>query len=264
MRRLTISSIFALCLLLTLAKREAFAQIYKLELTDPTKTACTGETFQVNLLINTAGAQTINGDALLSFDPALVKVESAQTGNFFTYFSSTSLSGVNNQYLVSSWEESIAHTKSSTTDTLFATLMLRAESGGNANLSFLCTTGSEADSNINRASDSEDIIDCNSVVPLAFPLCSGTQLPVEPASTATPIPTPTTAAQTGLPTSTPTPTLTPIPTSTPIPIPTSTPRPTSTPVPTLAQAPRAGSTEVTIGAIGIGAVLTVVGILFIL
>ena len=239
-----IPSICIFVLLLVASVSAAYAQTYKLELVNPSQTISAGNNFQVKILINTGGIQTINGDTLVVFEPLKVTMNSAQTGNFFTYFSGNNLGGVNNKYLVSSWEESISRPKSSNADTLFATLDLNAKAQGSTTLSFECKDGNEADTNINQASDSKDIVKCSDLKTLTVNIGAG-------APTGTPSPT----LKPG-PTSTPSATLTPRPTSTPI--------PTNTPRPTVAELPRSGTTEITIVALGIGALLTVFGILIIL
>lgn len=242
----------------TAGASSAYAQYFKFQPANPSQAIKVGDNVDIKVMINTNGQQTINGDALINFDPAKVAIDPAlvKTGNFFTYFSANTLGGTNNKLLISSWEESVARPKSSTTDTLFATMTIKAAAAGTATLSFDCTAGNEADSNINRASDSVDIINCSSLQPLTLNIGSA-------GPTSTPAPTATPG-----PTSVPTITLTPAPTSTPsataTPRPTSTPVPTNTPRPTVAELPRAGTVETTIMGLGLGALLTVVGILFIL
>jgi len=223
------------------------AQTFTFQLTDPSKTTISqGSNFGVNVMINTAGQQTISGDALITFDSTKVNIDSAKAGGFYNTdnFSGTILGGSTSKFLVSAWEESIAHQKSSNSDVLFATLNMTAKSQGSATLSFDCTAGNTADSNITKASDQTDILNCSSLK--TFSLTIG-----PPGPTSTPSATPTRG-----PTATPNPTSTPRPTSTPI--------PTNTPRPTISQLPRSGSAEVTVVALGIGSLLTVLGILIIL
>ena len=230
-------------------------------LADPGTTVNVGDTFQVNILINTQGIDTINGDALFTFEPANIRVDSAASGNFFTYFASSSLDGYNDKYLVSSWEESVAHAKKTSSDTLFATLTLSALKEGTTSLSFDCTTGSEADTNVNRASDSQDIISCP-LTPLSILIGAETTSPT-PGLGTTVAPT---QPGSSLPTSTPKPTATRTPT------PTRKPTATKAPVPTksgngggsITELPRAGVFGPTIFLAGLGTLLTVVGVLIIL
>jgi hypothetical protein len=279
MKHLTRILVFIFCMLAFLRVADAaYAQSFKFQLSNVTQTIQVGSQFQVRVMIETGNQQTINGDALINFDPNKVSIDNATSGNFFTYFSAVPISGTSNQYLVSSWEESVAHAKSTAADTLFATLTLTAKQAGSTALSFECTSGSEADSNINRSSDSQDILsNCGALVPLSLTIGSGggggsttpssTPVPTGSGSgtgttspSATPIPTAIVSSPT--PTVIPTATLTPIPTNTPAP--TATTAPSATPRPSVAVLPRAGTTEITTMAIGVGLLLTVAGALFIL
>lgn len=223
------------------------AQTFKFELVNPETPINAGTDFQVKILINTAGIDTISGDALVVFDESKVSVNSAVTGDFFTYFSSNPLGGHSDKYLVSSWEESVAHAKSSSSDTLFATMTLSPKASGTTSLSFECATANEADTNINQASDSGDIVKCP-LDPLSITIGAGSTTPV-PTSAVTP---------TSVPTLIPTPTVV-QPTKVPIP---------ATVVPTSIQQrygdTTPGTTEVTIAALGLGTLLTFIGVLFIL
>ena len=223
-----------------------YAQSLKFELANPEAQISSGDSFQVNIMINSAGIDIISSDALIKFDAVRLSVDSAQSGNFFTYFSANPLGGTNNKFLASSWEESVAHAKSSNKDTLLAVLNLEAKSGGAATLAFDCVDGTEADSNINRASDSQDIIKCSEVKSLTLNIGGA-------GPTSTPSPT-------LVPSSTPTPTLTPTPTSTKTP----TPVPTKTVIPTKRELKRAGVIDFPLKTIGIGILLTLTGVLVIL
>ncbi len=117
-------------------------------------------------MVNTTGKQIINIDGIIVYDPAKVTINSAQTGHFLAYFYASPLGSSTNKHILSNWEENISNPKLSTTDTLWATLNITFKEKGETSLSFDCTQGSEADSNINRASDSLDIIKCDSLVPL--------------------------------------------------------------------------------------------------
>lgn len=228
------------------------AQYYKLELADPAKGVTCGQNFQLKLFINTNNEKTIAGDALIKYDNLKLNVDLSKTtnGNFFTYFSSNPLGGVSDKLLVSAWEESVAHEKSAASDTLFATLGFAPKASGSATFAFDCAGTTGADSNINKSSDFSDIIVCASNKPLTVTI-GGTSCVPSPTSTVGP-------------TSTPSATLRPSPTSTPSATPTkkptSTPIPSKIPVPTIIQA---GTTGVTLVALGLGVILTIIGILFI-
>ena len=241
-----------------------YAQYFKLELENPGQQIKVNDVFNVNLSINTEGVEAINGDALLLFDPAKISILNGQSQNFFTFAFSTMISGVNNKYLASSWDESVAHEKSSSVDTPFYTLSVKAVGNGQTEISFECATGSEADSNINRSSDATDVISCP-LTPLSLSIgeTTGPTTPPQPTATSGPAnPTPTTGDQQPSATNTPVPTRTPVPTAIPTntPIPTTVRQVTTTP----AELPRAGIISDTLGVLGVGTFLTVLGLLFML
>lgn len=252
-RFLTISFVLLLLFFVSSQVNSAvYAQTYKFELENPSQQICINNNFKVKVLINTNNVETNNGDALITFDPAKVTINSASTGNFYTYFSDSGLlGGYTNKYLIDSWEESIAHSKKSATDTLFATLNLTAKAEGSAAMSFDCSPNTGSDSNINRASDSIDILNCTALTSLSVAIssCGATTPTVAP----TVIPTVTTTPPT--PTSVP---------ATPTIKPTTPPPPTNTPKPVVTALPRAGTAELTVAFLGMGAILTIVGLLFIL
>jgi hypothetical protein len=236
-----------------------YAQVFKFELQNPGSVTLNTST-QVNILINTAGQQAINGDALFTFDPNTASIDSAKTGNFFSYFSATPLGGSTTKYLISSWEESVAHAKSTTTDAVFAQVFVTLKQSC-ATLTFECTNGTESDSNINRASDSKDIIVCP-LTPLTICASASSSPTVSPTggtSTGTPVPTDTPAASAA--TNTPVPTYTPVPTNTPMA--TATPVPSNTPRPTISELPRSGTTEITFLGIGVGALFLIAGFMLV-
>lgn len=139
---------------------------FKLELENPSAQIKAGDTFNVKILINTAGIETINADAVLKYSNSKLAVNSVQKGNFNTYFYSQAAYQFNNpqqdekKYIISGWEERVADAKKTTTDVLFATVSLTAKVEGVASLDFDCIPNSESDSNINRSLDSKDIINC--------------------------------------------------------------------------------------------------------
>lgn len=223
-----------------------YAQSFKFQLATPaTPAASVGSNFDVKVLINTAGKQTLGADAIVVFDSAKVGVNSAQKGTFYEVFQDHSIGGTANKYLLSAWQTTELNPVSTSTDTILATLTLNAKTTGTATLSFDCTTGS-TDSNI-WDTNQVDILKCTDSQPITIAI--GGPGPISTPSA----------------TSTPGPTSPPLPTSTPVPPrPTSTPVPTNTPRPTIAELPKTGAAEVTFAALGMGLVLTVIGILVIL
>jgi len=217
-----------------------YAQSFKFQLATPaTPAASVGSNFDVKVLINTAGKQSLGADAIVVFDSSKLDIKSVQKGTFYEVFQDHAIGGTTNKYLLSAWQSTELNPVSTATDTLLGTLTFNAKAAGSANLSFDCTSGS-TDSNI-WDTNQADIIKCSDTLPLALNIGAA----ATPTATLTPGPTATPAA-----------TATPRPTSTPV--------PTNTPRPTIAELPRTGVAEMTIGALGLGALLTIVGILVIL
>jgi len=235
------------------------AQTLKMALSDTSQVITIGSNVTVDLLINTNSVPVINADALISFDPARITITSAQVSNpiFFTYAPSPVgrlLGGSTSKYLISGWEQSQAYAKTTTTDTKWASFTFQPISAGTATLTFDCTAGTGADSNINRGSDSADVINCSALTSLAVTVSAATPTPTS-TTTVTSTPEPTSSATS--PTTTPTP----VPTSTPTTAPTTVP---PTPKPTKMILKEAGVIENTLGILGLGAVLTIAGLLIIL
>lgn len=245
---LTILIVFIL-FISSVSVRAVYAQSFKFQPANiASPAASVGGTFDVKILVNTAGKQSLGGDAIVVFDSSKVSVKSAVTGNFYNVFEPHSIGGTTNKYLLSAWQYDALSPTSTTTDALFGTVTLNALAAGNATLSFDCTSGS-VDSNIWDTTQT-DMIKCADMQPLTVNI-GGPGPTSTPSATATPVPT-----------SVPVATATPVPTSTPVP--TTTPVPTNTPRPTISILPRTGTVEVTVGALGLGVVLTVVGLLVIL
>lgn len=221
----------------------AYAQVFKFSLANPaTPAAQTGNNFDVKILINTNGQKTLGGDAIVVYDPNFLTINPpAVKGTFFDVFQDHTIGGTTNKYLLSAWQTTDVNPVSTANDSLFGTVTFNAKSSGNTTLSFDCTTGT-TDSNI-WDTNQNDIINCANMQPLALNI-GGPGPTSTPAATMTPAPTST-------------------PSATPI-VPTSTTAPTNTPRPTISILPRTGSTEVTFAALGLGAILTLVGILVIL
>lgn len=232
-----------------------FAQSFKFQQANSASPAAqVGGVFDIKILVNTTGKQSLGGDAIVVFDSAKVSVKSAVTGNFYNVFEPHAIGGSSNKYLLSAWQYDALNPTSTTSDALFGTVTFNALAAGNATLTFDCTSGS-IDSNIWDTTQT-DMIKCSDLAPLTVNIGGGSGGP-------TSTPTPSGAVtSTPVPTSIPVATATPRPTSTPVP--TSTPIPTNTPRPTISILPRTGTVEVTIGALAFGVVLTVVGLLVIL
>ena len=79
----------------TVTASEVNAQTFKFQLSNPSQSINVGDNFDVKVMINTASEQTINGDALITFEPAKINVDKSKLSElvkqpnppFFTYFS---------------------------------------------------------------------------------------------------------------------------------------------------------------------------------
>ncbi|OGG05499.1 hypothetical protein A3D05_01570 [Candidatus Gottesmanbacteria bacterium RIFCSPHIGHO2_02_FULL_40_24] len=280
MRKIYTGIIFSFLIFLfsAVSAGSVYAQYFNLELENPGQSINVNDIFNVKIMINTQGVEAINGDALLQFDSGKISILSAQSENFFTFAFSTFISGSNNKYLASSWEESIAHAKSSSSETPFYTLSVKAVGSGQTQLTFICQSGSEADTNINRSADSADVVNCP-LQPLNLNIGSTsgngptiTPPDTNPTDSGYLSPTPDYGQY-------PTPTFTPSPTPEPTETPTPTPEPpTETPTPTdlsdlsadeestisAEDLPRAGVFGLTLGVLSLGTILTAIGVLFML
>jgi len=120
-----------------------------------TTTVTVGETFDVDVLVDTGGQAVDGVDAIISYDQDLLEAVSVTAGSFlFTTTNSLATAGKIKIY-------GVAESGSPKTGTgTLATITLRAKSAGEATLTFDCQSGVTTDSNINKGS--EDIIVCTS------------------------------------------------------------------------------------------------------
>ncbi len=120
-----------------------------------TTTVTVGETFDVDVLVDTGGQAVDGVDAIISYDQDLLEAVSVTAGSFLsTTTNSLATAGKIKIY-------GVAESGSPKTGTgTLATITLRAKSAGEATLTFDCQSGVTTDSNINKGS--EDIIVCTS------------------------------------------------------------------------------------------------------
>lgn len=189
---------------------------------DPvTFTASPSSTFTVKVRVDTTGVATTNSEALISFDSNLLEVTNVAPGDFYPEHFKT----------IGTGSVRLGGTVTSPTDTrtgtgIISTMTLRAKTTGTAKLTFDCIAGQTTESNVTRANDAVDVIDCTQLVAGTYTL--GTAV----AST------PTTAPLGG-----------------------ASPSGTLTPTPKL---PRTGTAEVGMILGGVGAVVIVLGLALLL
>ncbi len=144
-----------------------------------------GESFNLDVNIDTGGNNCTGADAIVSYDPDLLEVTATQEGSFFpTTTIVTTTAGEVSIYGVA--DSGDPETGSGT----LATITFQGQKAGTANVSFTCQEDSSNDSNINDTAD-EDIIVCSENV-------SGSYV-ISETSSSEATATPTTATTTDLP-----------------------------------------------------------------
>lgn len=178
------------------------------------------EQFTVDLNIDTAGKAVAGTDIKLTFDPSILEVIEVVKGDFFT--DGANSKGTDYLYVAGFFPPQF-ETKTGTGKV--ATITLKGKKDGTAALTFVCTSQTN-DTNI-LDSSAADIINCDSLV-------NGSYTISEVGGPADPTPTPTPKVSV-------------------------TPKPTSKLSPT-ATPPVSGMTLPTIFSIGVGSVLTILGL----
>ena len=127
---------------------------------DPvTLTASPSSTFTVRVRVDTTGVATTNSEALITFDSNLLEVTNVAAGDFYPEHFKT----------IGTGSVRLGGTVTSPTDTrtgtgIISTMTLRAKTTGVAKLTFDCIAGQTTESNVTRANDAVDVIDCTQLV----------------------------------------------------------------------------------------------------
>ena len=139
----------------------------------------TGNTFTVDITVDTAGKETRGADAVVTFDNTRLSVDSVTYGTFYP----TALhSQQNGKLYITGLMNDAANSKSGT-GTL-ATITFKGLTAGTANINFECQTGRTDDSNVYQNDlDSTDLIDCAALGTGSYTLTGGavntpTQAPI--------------------------------------------------------------------------------------
>lgn len=174
-----------------------------------------GQTFTVQIKLDTANEQIWGLDAILKYDPAKLAIDSASFGSLFDLQTPTINNNTGTTHLIAEFED--------TEDTyvgtgILATLTVRGKQAGPAQLQFECQPDSDNDSNIFRFSDDTDVINCAQIINGSYTVvlagatgAAGTPTPTLRPGTGTPTATPTTSSEFG--------TVTPAATATPAELP---------------------------------------------
>ena len=193
-----------------------------------TQTISTNNTFDVNLKINTEGEQVTSADVVLLFDQNILEINNITPNNdFFSQnFENISAEKV---YIGGAVQSSTEYKIGEDT---IATITFKGKAAGSDSVRFDCTAGKTSDSNISKNDkDATDILSCDKLVNGNY-----------------------TVSDDGSGGTTPRPTFG--PTCSPSPKPS--PKPSATP----GELPTAGIMTPSIFLLGIGALLTITGVLF--
>lgn len=164
MKKYFILIVFILILFPLIKPQSVLAQTMSF---DPsTMGAVSGNQFSVNININTGSQQTSSADAMILFDSSILAIQSVSNGGFYSQFASNPISGTTNKYLISGFEVSPLTYKSGSG--VLATIVFQAKSNGTSPVSFECTPGSSADTNIALGTTAADIINCSALTPANY------------------------------------------------------------------------------------------------
>lgn len=215
-----------LLFLMAVAAKSAWAQSINFSPQNATKTI--GESFTVDLNISTGGKEIRSADADINYDPEMFEVTSVVEKGGSAYFFEDGAFNIDipGKILIVGIYNGLI---SRSTDGLFAKITLKGKKAGTGTLSFVCSA-QKSDTNL-LDGNRNDIIKCADCVSGSYVISSG--------SVTNPTPTPTNSPE---PTSVP---------GSPTSVPTTSPTPTP---------PVSGISLPTIFSLGLGAVLTIIGL----
>jgi len=154
-----------------------------------TGTYTNGDTFKVNIGVD-SGTEKVQGvDVVATYDPTKVEVVSieALTNDTFQFFMEKSIYSDTGKFTATFYAtgaEGTYDAKVITGD--LATVTFRPKATGTINVNFTCTTGSTIDSNLNNISG-VDVINCPSNINGVYTITAGSNT-TTPDPTATPVP----------------------------------------------------------------------------
>ncbi len=161
-----------------------FAQTLSL---DPTQIGVTvGQEFTVKININTNGVQTSGADAMITFDSNVLDLTNTANGGFYTTFAANPLSGATNKYYINAFETDSTSTK--TGSGTIATLTFKGKANGSSPVTFDCTAGSKADTNIIKSGTSDDVVNCSGLVTGSYTVGPANATPITSNTSSNPTP----------------------------------------------------------------------------
>jgi hypothetical protein len=156
----------------------------KFSLAPPDLLPRVGETFSVNITLDTDGADVKNADAVLTFDPAKLSVVALTPGQLFDSYPTKSFDAAGNIKL--SGAMTVA-TASYSGVGKFGSISLKGISAGTTTVAFTCTPGVTTDSNITQILSNTDVLDCTKLIPISLTIAKAIGAP-SPEATPTPPP----------------------------------------------------------------------------
>ena len=156
--KLSFVSLITVVLLFILAK-PASVSAATLSLSPQARLIKPGETFSVDVLINTKGESVTFADVYFTHDKTLLEAITVTNGTFFP----------NTYHVLTPGEPYLSGALSQTGESYtgtgkVATITFKALKEGVDTMAFKCAPGKTADTNIARLSDGADIIECSALV----------------------------------------------------------------------------------------------------
>lgn len=143
-----------------------------------------GQTFNIDVTLNTDEANIKSADAVLGFDPAKLSVVTLTPGAVFDSYPTKNFDALGNIKL--------SGLMTSTTASFsgigkFGTITFKGMSSGTTTISFSCIPGAINESNITQILTNTDIVDCNRLSPISVSIAAAVGAPT-PIATASPPP----------------------------------------------------------------------------
>ena len=146
-----------------------------------------GETFNIDINLNTDEANIKSADAVLTFDPVKLAVVTLTPGAIFDSYPTKNFDTLGNIKLSGAMTSTTA---SFSGIGKFGTITFKGVSSGTTTISFSCTPGETTESNVRQIYTNTDIIDCGKLSPSALSIAAAVGAPTTtPIATATPPPT---------------------------------------------------------------------------
>ena len=144
-----------------------------------------GETFNIDITLNTDGANVKSADAVLTFDPAKLSVVSLTPGAIFDSYPTKNFDALGNIKLSGAMTSATA---SFSGIGKFGTITFKGDSSGTTTISFSCTPGKTNESNITQILTNADIVDCGKLSPSSISIAAVGAPTITPIATASPPP----------------------------------------------------------------------------